>query len=393
MDVWAAVMTGPGAGAIATIQLFGAAAEGVLGEVFRTKGNKTFERRTGRILLGSIVDGDETVDEVTIGCEGPHAFAIHCHGNPLIVERIIRLLQQRGAQPIPPDQLLLRMTAAQEPCGTIEVEAKLALTTVKTIEGAALIMYQTKAGLAQKLRQWQDSLPVTGVAQIAAEAGQILQDSEPARLIISGCTIALVGPPNTGKSTLLNTLAGREKAIVTDLPGTTRDWVSAEIHIPPLAATLIDTAGLDSTLSATAGAIDQAAQRQSTEMLARADVVFLVLDRSQPGRQIDPNLVKRLSGRRTLMVLNKSDLPPQLDPACLPEQISERIPVSAKQGTGLDDLIRAVHQACRVAGFPSDCLVAFTTRQRRLLGELQHAKSRNGAVAAIRELLEGPLSV
>jgi tRNA modification GTPase len=392
MDVWAAVMTGPGAGAIATIQVFGAAAEGVLGEVFRTKGNKTFERRTGRILLGSIVDGDETVDEVTIGCEGPQTFALHCHGNPLIVARIMRLLRQQGVQPIPADQMLLQVMTAQEPRDAIRIEARLALTTVKTIEGAALIMHQTKAGLAQKLRQWRDSLPSITVEQIAAEAGQILQDSEPARLMISGCTIALVGPPNTGKSTLLNTLAGREKAIVTDLPGTTRDWVSAEIHIPPLAATLIDTAGLDSTLSATAGAIDQAAQRQSTEMLARADVVFLVLDRSQPGRQIDPNLVKRLSGRRTLMVLNKSDLPPQLDPACLPEQISERIPVSAKQGTGLDDLIRAVHQACRVAGFPSDCLVAFTTRQRRLLGELQHAKSRNGAVAAIRELLEGPLS-
>jgi tRNA modification GTPase len=282
------------------------------------------------------------------------------------------------------------MTAAQEPCGTIEVEAKLALTTVKTIEGATLIMYQTKAGLARKLRQWQDSLPVTGVAQIAAEAGQILQDSEPARLIIAGCCVALVGPPNTGKSTLLNILAGREKAIVTDLPGTTRDWVSAEIHIPPLAATVIDTAGLDAT--PTAGTVDQAAQRRSAEMLARADVVFLVLDRSRPTERINPDLVNGLSGRRTIVVLNKSDLLPQLDPGCLPPQLSERIPISAKQGTGIDDLIRAVHEACHVADFPSDCLVAFTARQRRLLGDLQHARFTEETAASIEELLEGRLS-
>jgi tRNA modification GTPase len=393
MDVWAAVMTGPGAGAIATIQLFGASAEAVLREVFRRKGDKPFEPATGRILLGCIVDDDETVDEVTIGCEGPHTFAIHCHGNPLLVERIIKRLQHRGVQPVSPDHLLLRIMAAREPQDAISIEAKLVLTTVKTVEGAVLVTRQVKAGLAQKARQWRDSLPSRSLEEVAAEARQILRDSEPARLIISGCTIALVGPPNTGKSTLLNTLAGREKAIVTDLPGTTRDWVSAEIHIPPLAATLIDTAGLDLTLSATTSAIDQAAQRQSTEILARADLVLLVLDRSRPAGQISPDWANRLSGRRTLVVLNKSDLPPQFDAACLPEQLGQRIPLSAKQGTGIHDLIRAVHQACRVTGLPSDCLVASTDRQRRLLRELQRAKSRNEAAALVRELLAGPVSV
>ncbi len=390
MNVLAAVMTGPGAGAIATIQVFGVAAEAVLREVFQRKGDEPFEPRTGRILLGSIVEDGETVDEVTIGCEGPHAFAIHCHGNPLIVERIIRLLQHQGAQPVPPEQLLLLMMAAREPCDSIGTEAKLALTTVKTVEGAALITHQMKAGLARKAQQWRDSLPTMTVEQIAAEAGQILRDSEPARLIISGCTIALVGPPNTGKSTLLNTLAGREKAIVTDLPGTTRDWVSAEIHIPPLAATLIDTAGFDSVLSAAADSIDQAAQRKSTEILARADLVLLVLDRSRPAGQIAPDLVNRLSGRRTIVVLNKSDLPAQFDLACLPVQLSQRVPISAKQGAGIDDLIRTVHQVCHVASFPSDCLVAFTDRQRHLLERLLCARSKTEVASTVSELLHGP---
>jgi tRNA modification GTPase len=393
MDVLAAVMTGPGAGAIATIQIFGAAAEAILREVFRRKADKSLEFTTGCVLLGSILDQSEIIDEVTIGCEGPHTFAIHCHGNPLIVERIIRLLQRRGVRPVPSEQLLLRMMTAQEPCDTIGMEAKLALTTVKTIAGAAVIAHQAKTGLAQQARQWRDTLSPTRVEQIAAEAGQILQDSEPARLIISGCTMALVGPPNTGKSTLLNTLAGREKALVTDIPGTTRDWVSAEIHLPPLAATVIDTAGLDATLFAPSNAIDQAAQRKSTEILGRADVVLLVLDHSRPADQISPDLVNRFSARRTVVVLNKSDLPPQLDLACLPEQLGQRVSISAGRGTGIDDLIHAVHGVCGVADFPSGCLVAFTERQRQLLGDLQRARSTDKAAAIIGELLEGPLPV
>jgi predicted GTPase len=138
-----------------------------------------------------------------------------------------------------------------------------------------------KAGLAQRARQWLAGLDSLSLDEIAAQAKQILEDSDTARLILSGCTIALVGPPNTGKSTLLNTLAGREKAIVTEIAGTTRDWVSAEIRIPPLAATVLDTAGLDDALAA-GGRIDRAAQQKSLEALDRADLILLVLDASQP---------------------------------------------------------------------------------------------------------------
>jgi len=389
MSAFAAVMTGPGSGAIATIGLLGASAEAALREVFRGKGDKPFELTTGRILLGDIVEDGETVDEVTIGCEGPHTFAIHCHGNPLIVERILKLLQRRGVQPVPADQLLLRMLTAEEPHDAISVEARLALTTVKTVEGAALVTHQMKAGLARKARQWRDSLPSRSLQQIAAEATQILQDSEPARLIISGCTIALVGPPNTGKSTLLNTLAGREKAIVTDVPGTTRDWVSAEIHIPPLAATIIDTAGLDPTLPATAGTIDQAAQRKSTEILERADLVLLVLDRSRPAGHIDPNLVSKLSVERTIVVLNKADLPPQLDTALLPQQLGRRVPISARLGTGIENLIQAIHQTHGLTDLSPGSAAAFTNRQRFLLEQLAVVDSPDRAAALVAELLFG----
>ncbi len=389
VDLSAAVMTGPGAGAIATIQLFGGSAEAVVRKIFRGKGGRPPDLPRGHIVLGHIVDGGELVDQVTIGCEGPDSFAIHCHGNPLIVERIMRLLRRHEVAPISAEQMLARTLASRGHADSIGVEAKLALTTVKTIEGATIISNQVRAGLSQKVRQWRERLDSPSWEQIAAESAQVLRDSEPARLILSGCTIALIGPPNTGKSTLLNALAGREKAIVTGIPGTTRDWVSAEIHIPPLAVTLIDTAGLDSKLAA--GEIDRMAQRKSIESLERADLILLVLDLSQPAEQLGNDLTRVLAGRRVVTALNKADLPAQLDSERLPGRLGRTVPISAKLGTGIEDLIRAVHRACNVAEFPLDCVVAFTDRQRRLLGALQHAASKNKADSIVAELLEGPI--
>lgn len=385
----AAVMTGQGAGAIATIQLFGDSGETVLRRIFRRADGRPFELAGGRILLGEIVDDGRTIDRVTVGCEGPDAYAIHCHGNPLIVERIMGLLQRHGVRPVQAEQLLASVLKSRGPQDSISMEAKLALTTVKTMEGAGLIANQVKAGLAEKARRWLAGIDSTPLERVAAEATQILKDSDTARLIISGCTIALIGPPNTGKSTLLNTLAGREKAIVTDIRGTTRDWVSAEIRIPPLAVTIIDTAGLDPAPGAANG-IDEAAQSKSVEMIGRADLILLVLDLSQPAEQIGAEVLSQLVGKKVIAVLNKVDLPGHFDPGLLPAHL-EAVPISAKSETGIEDLIRAIHRVCDLTGFSSTAIVAFTDRQRRLIERLAAASSRNEAAACLSDLLHGPI--
>lgn len=392
MAVFAAVMTGQGMGAIATVQLVGDAAEAVLRKVFRSRGDKPFEPMTGKILVGAVIEDGELIDEVTIGCEGPGTFAIHCHGNPLIVERIMELLRRQSVQIVPAEQLLARILASQEAVDTIAIEAKLALATVKTIEGAAIIANQVKAGLSAKVRQWRDRLDSKPLEEIVAEAGDILEHSEPARLIISGCTIALVGPPNTGKSTLLNTLAGRDKALVSDIRGTTRDWVSAEIRIPPLAATLIDTAGLDPAITIAADA-DRAAQQKSMGIIERADLILLVLDLSQTIEQLSVSVDRQLVGRRVVTVLNKADLPPRVDLIRLPRHLGDTVQISARQGTNIDDLIRAIHRVCGVAAFDGRAPIAFSNRQRRLLESLQHSDSKVNVRSIIWELLENPLSV
>jgi len=388
MSVCAAVMTGPGVGAIATVGLFGDSIPSVLEAVFQPSGSRAADFEVGRIVLGHIVDGDGTIDQVTVAREAPCEFAIHCHGNPLIVETIMAVLQRHGVELLPAPQWQARVLAADESKTALAIEARLALTTVKTVEGARILASQPEGGLGQWCRQWRAEAMSLG--NIKQRIAAILRDSDTAKLIIEGCTIVLIGPPNTGKSTLLNTLAGREKAIVTDIAGTTRDWISAEIQIPPLAATVIDTAGLAASL---ADGIDLAAQAKSLEMLQQAHLVLLVLDGSRPAPTIEPNLVKHLSGRQTLLVLNKADLPERLDTTCLAPEFGNPLRISAQQSMGIDILIDAIRQTLGVKAFDPHNPIVFTDRQRELLARMQAVSSKTEADVIVAELLGGPISV
>jgi len=394
MNTFAAVMTGKGTGAIATIQVFGDTAEAVIKKIFKPAGPKPPQFKTGKILLGTIADGQKTIDQVTIGCEATNTFAINCHGNPLIVADIMKLLQRRGAKLLSSQELLTKILSAQKSLNTIAIEAKLAQLKAKTIHGTKLIANQINAGLSSKLTQWLQNINEISLDQISSDAGQILKNSRPAKLIIAGCTIALSGPPNSGKSTLLNYLAGREKAIVTDIKGTTRDWVSAQCRIEPLSLTLIDTAGLDEKLSVTPDdSIEKAAQKKTAEVLREADLVLLILDSSQPADQLDERFGKKIAGKKTLTVLNKSDLPAKFDPAKLPEALSDTVQISAKFGTGIKELKQKILQISGVADFDLQSPVAFTARQQNLLKQLQTAKSKPQAASVITELLNAPLRV
>jgi tRNA modification GTPase len=336
------------------------------------------------------------IDQVAIACEAPGNFAINCHGNPLIVADIMQLLQKNGAEMLTAEQLLTKIFSAEKLPNTIALEAKLAQLQAKTIEGTRIILNQASAGLIKKIEQWLQG--TASLEEIKADTGQILKDSETAKLIIFGCTIVLSGPPNTGKSTLLNFLAGRQKAIVTDIAGTTRDWVSAQCRIGPLSAELIDTAGLvygelvesDETL---AGVIEKESQQKSIEMLEKADLVLLVLDNSQTGNQLDKRVLEKIADKTPLTVLNKSDLPAKFDASKLPRILANTVQISAKFGNGIENLFEKIQQMCGVTDFDLKTAICFTPRQENLLKQLQKAKSKQQAVSIITELLNGPLSV
>ncbi len=395
MSIFAAVMTGKGTGAISTVQVFGDSAEAVVKKIFKPTGTKPAEFKTGEILLGTITSGNETIDQVTIGCEQADSFAIHCHGNPLIVADIMQLLQRRGAALLTAEQLLTKIISAQKPINTIALEAKLAQMKAKTIQGTKIITNQIDAGLSKKAAEWLRNIDAVSLKQISSEAKRILENSRTAKLIIAGCTAALIGPPNSGKSTLLNYLAGRDKAIVTDIKGTTRDWVEAVCRIESLSLRLIDTAGLDEKLPAPKDTVEEAAQKKSVQILEQADLVLLVLDNSQTSDQLDERLVEKIAEKLVLTCLNKSDLPAKFDTrkfirrGGLPEILSNIVPISAKEGIGVENLLEKIRRICGVVDFDLKTPVVFTSRQEEVLQQLKNAKSKQQATSIITELLNG----
>lgn len=410
MSSFAAVMTGKGTAAISTIQVFGDAAEAIIKKLFKPIGSKPAEFKTGKILLGAIIDPQqqEIIDQVTIGCEGPQSIAIHCHGNPLIVEMIMQLLERNGVTLLTAEEILAKILTSQKSTSTIAVEAKLVQLKAHTIQGTKIIANQIEGGLSKKAAQWLQNIDAIPLEEIISDAMQMLRDSQTAKLIINGCTAVLAGPPNTGKSTLLNCLAGRQKAIVSEIKGTTRDWVSARCQIEPLSIELIDTAGLDEKLeSVPAGTVAKAAQEKTVEMLDLADLILLVLDNSQPENPLDSRLLKEIAGKPVLSaacaeqsrrvegkivtILNKSDLPSRFDAGKLPKILSDTIQISAKFGTGIENLTRKILQICGVADFDIHTNICFTQRQEELLNQLTKTKSKRKAVSLITELLNGQL--
>jgi len=394
MSAFAAVMTGKATGAISTIQLLGDSSQDFLIKIFKPTGSKPATFKTGKILLGIINDGTKTLDQVTIGCEGPNSFAINCHGNPLIVEMIMELLQREGAILVTAEELLKKNLLAQKAINSIAIEAKIAQLKAKTVEGTKILANQINAGLSEKAEEWIRSIQVISLDQIRADAAQILENSQVAKLIIFGCKAVLAGPPNTGKSTLLNCLAGRQKAIVTDIKGTTRDWVSAECQIPPLCIELIDTAGLEEQLAAGyENTIKVIAQRKSLDVVQEADLILLVLDGSEPEDQLDKRLIENIHRKRILTVLNKCDLPVRFDTKSLPQALRDTVQISAKFGTGIEQLTEKVLQILGTADFDLRAPVVFTDRQENLLAQLKNAKSKQQAARLIAELLKGPVAV
>ncbi len=382
-------MTGKGTGAISTVQVFGDSAEAVVKKIFKPAGTKPAKFKTGKILLGTISDGNETIDQVTLGCEHADSFAIHCHGNPLIVADIMQLLQRCGATLLTAEQLLTKILSAQKPIDTIALEAKLAQLKAKTIQGTKIITNQIDTGLSKKVAEWLRNINAISLNQISAEAERILENSRTAKLIITGCTAALIGPPNSGKSTLLNCLAGRQKAIVTDIKGTTRDWIEAVCRIESLSLRLIDTAGLDEKLPAPKDTIEKTAQKKSAEILEQADLILLVLDNSQANDQLDDRFGEKIAGKKVLTVLNKSDLLPKFDIGKLPEILSNTVHISAKESTGVENLLEKIRQICGVVDFDLKTPVVFTSRQENLLQQLINTKSKQQTASIITELLNG----
>ena len=376
----ASLMTARAVAAISGIQLIGAGSADIMKSIFRPAGKMNVDLSKGRILHGFIFDGDRDIDEVVIGCEDKDVFSINCHGNPLIVENILELLKTRGAKVAEPQEVLVFLGRQKYGDNTIAIEAGIALTQSATLDGAKIIAHQTKMGLLQTAQWWLKNLSVFELDDIKAGAAQILSDSKIAYFFIKGAKVVIAGPPNSGKSTLFNYLCGKQKAIVTDIAGTTRDWLSAQIRLRKITAEFFDTAGLDETLSGKS-VVDAESQKQAVELIEKCDIVLFILDATERDKPAGFGL----AAKKELVVLNKCDL--------LKDLSFEGLKISAKTGSGMKELVEEIEQTLGVLDFDIKRTVCFTDRQRKIVGQIASASAKMQIERLIQELLKGAVVV
>ena len=357
---YTSVLTTRGMAAISSIALAGNKAAPILEKVFRAGTEGLGAASEGKIFYGSIVDGQRVIDEVVVGCEGEDAFVIHCHGNPLLVEQIVTVLQSHGAELVDADSLVVK----NESSNTIEAEARPAMRKSATLAGVKILQAQINGGLSQWVRQTIDAIDSLDRDRIKQQCGEILRRGKVAQGIIEGVRIVITGPPNSGKSTLLNCLAGTEQVIVSDTAGTTRDWVSITCRLGDgaLSTEFIDTAGLDEAL-AVSDAIEQTAQAMTRELLESCDLILYVQDVIEVGSR--KSEVRIDTDRPVIYVNNKCDLAQGHKNAGTQELKS--VSISAKDNEGINLLVQEILEQLDVADFDSNKPVAFTQRQRDLL--------------------------
>jgi tRNA modification GTPase len=373
-DTIVAVATPPGRGGIGVVRLAGPDARTIVAPMLRLK----HELEPGRARFGELIDTDviddqgPRIDEVVVTFfEKPHSYTtddvieISAHGAPVVLTHVVEKCLARGARLAEPGEFTMRAFLNGR-LDLTQAEAVRDLIDSQTLFQAKVASQQLEGALSKRIKPIKSKL----VALIAMlEAGidfaeddvsvlpdaTILKDldaiQEPLRQLAStfsygkiiheGLTLAIVGRPNVGKSSLFNQLVERERAIVTASPGTTRDLVTETVAIGGIPVKLVDTAGIRR-------ALDEAESigiRKSMEALADADLVLVVLDASRPISEEDKELLKQVENRAALIAANKSDLPsPQF--SVLSSQAEQGsvsfISTSALTGDGIPSLREAI---------------------------------------------------
>ena len=402
-DTIAAVATAvaPGQGGIAVIRLSGPAAEATGRSVVHCPGRQ--EWGSHRVAYGHVIDGEgRRLDEVLLVLmRGPRSFTgedvveIHCHGGVIAVQRVLeQVLRRPGVRRAQPGEFSQRAVLNGR-LDLTRAEAVSELVAARSRRAAELAMAGLDGGIQAQITALRERLldqltelearvdfeedlpPLDGEAllqqlqAVRLELQQLVCDGERGDALRQGLRVALVGRPNVGKSSLLNRLSRRERAIVTDLPGTTRDLLESEIVLEGVPITLLDTAGIRPTQDV----VEQMGIARSEQAFATADLVLLIIDGSIGWTPADADLLDRIpAGVPRLIVANKADL--QQGPSQEPADVS----VSALYGDGEEQLIQALLGAGGAAD-TAGMVLALNQRQRDLAAAAAAALARSREVA------------
>ena len=390
-DTIVATATPAGRGGIGVIRLDGPHAERIAAGL---AGVDRFEAR--RATLTRITAGDGIVDRAVLTCfPAPHSYTggtlveISAHGNPVVLGAIVKACVAAGARLAHPGEFTFRAYLNGK-IDLVQAEAVHDLVDAITPLQVRVAFDQLEGTLTGRIGQIDERLlsaiarleasldfPDEGYhfitpAELAAELGAIragvqalLSESARGRMIRDGATVAIVGRPNAGKSSLFNRLAGAARAIVTAVPGTTRDLLTERVDVEGIPVTLVDTAGLRHEAG---DAIEEEGISRARLAIATADVVLVVLDRSEALSREDEMLLRVTAGARRVLVASKSDLP-----AAWSEEPLGAQPVSSITDRGIAALRRALAGAAGVE----------PGRERAPIANIRHAALLERAEASL----------
>lgn len=375
-DTIVALGTAPGEGAIGIVRLSGDQAIELVSRVFAPASGKDL-RCSGsfRMRYGYIVDpsSGEPIDEVLVSVmRGPRSYTgedvveINCHGGMVPISRIIHLMTGLGARIAQPGEFT-RRAFMNGRIDLAQAEAVLDVIRARTDRGLKTAIGQVRGALSARIRGLQEKVIdllsqldavldfpeddlgdvdvealTRGVKEVRAEVGELISQGMVGRIFRDGIKVVIAGKPNVGKSSLLNALLGEERAIVSDIPGTTRDIIEEAVNVKGIPMRVIDTAGIRGT--------DDVLERLGVERAARsiqeADLVIIVLDLSRPLEEDDKRVFDMIGDAPGVVALNKADVGPAAGVREAADDLAGGRPVvevSAVTGAGLDALKDAVY--------------------------------------------------
>lgn len=379
-DTIAAQATAAGEGGVAIVRVSGADCLRIISRVFRAKNGKPLENRV--LTYGYVMEDGGVADEaMAVLMRAPHSYTredvaeIHCHGSQALVGKILRLLMAAGARMAEPGEFTYRaflngridLAQAEGVMRMIRAGSERAMrSAVRQMEGGVSAFVRTAreeitsllAAMAaaidfpDEVEETQTAREVTAACKAIAAKLAAACDARAGRIEDEGLRVVLCGRPNAGKSSLLNALLGGERAIVTDIPGTTRDTLTEAVQIGGVRVLLTDTAGLRET----GDAVERIGVERAKKALAEADVRALVLDSASPLTEGDKAALFGLAPQ--MIVLSKGDLAQQLTAADVREAFGDvpMVTVCATRGEGMEALRDALTAFVPADGAESSAL-------------------------------------